>query len=127
VLVSRSRFNRIERNQEKPFNGESIQETFQKAKRISRSVMIRCSIHKVNNLDVVNMIEGNIDRIKDVERKTLRKRRLEILNRIGIVKPLRITKPEMKDWNMKECHEYIQYKKRNGDPKMPTSLPQLRQ
>jgi hypothetical protein len=117
----------IERNQENLRNGESIQETFQKAKRISSSVMIRRSIHEVNNIDVVNMIQGNRDKIKEAERKTLRKRRLEILNRIGLVTTLRLTKPEMKDWNAKECRDYIQYKKRSGDPKMPTSLPLLQQ
>jgi hypothetical protein len=117
----------IERNQENLRNGESIHETFQKAKRISSSVMIRRSIHEVNNLDVVNMIQGNRDRIKDNEKKVLRKRRLEILNRIEVVTTLRLTKPEMKDWNAKECREYIQYKKRSGDQKMPTSLPLLQQ
>jgi hypothetical protein len=117
----------IERNQENLRNGETIQETFQKAKRISSSVMIRRSIHEVNNFHVVGMIQGNRDRIKENERKALRKRRLEILNRIGIVTTLRLTKPEMKDWNQKECREYIQYKKRSGDPKMPTSLPLLQQ
>jgi hypothetical protein len=27
-----------------------------------------------------------------------------------MVTTLRLTKPEMKDWNAKECREYIQYK-----------------
>jgi hypothetical protein len=28
----------------------------------------------------------------------------------------------MKYWNMKDCHNYLQYKKRNGDAKMPGTL-----
>jgi hypothetical protein len=90
-------------------------------------VLIRRCVHEVNNLDVVNMIQGNREKINKAEKKSLRKKRVEILNRIATVTTLRLTKPDMGQWNMRDCREYIQYKKRNGDPKMPTSLPLLRQ
>jgi hypothetical protein len=117
----------IERNQENLRNGESIQETFQKAKRLSSAVMIRRQIHEVNDTNVVDMIKGNRDKVKEAEKKALRKRRLEILRRIATITKLRLTKPSMADWNMKDCREYIGYKKRNADGKMPGSLTLLRQ
>jgi hypothetical protein len=112
----------IARNSENLRNGESIQDTFQKAKRISSTVMIRRRIHEVNHPDVVNMIKSNRDRMIETEKNTLRKRRKEILNRIKVITKLRLTKPSMNDWNMKDCRDYLQYKKRNGDPKMPGTL-----
>jgi hypothetical protein len=89
--------------------------------------MIRCSIPEVNNLDVFNMIQRNIVMMKDNENKLLRKRRLEILNGIRVVTTLRLTKPELRDWDLKKCRKYIQCKKRSGNPKMPTLLPLLQQ
>jgi hypothetical protein len=54
---------------------ESIQEAFQKAKTILSSVIISHSIHKVINHNVLNMIHGNIDRIKDNKKRTMRKKK----------------------------------------------------
>jgi hypothetical protein len=64
----------IERNQEKIRKGESIKETFKKAKRILSSVIIRRCDHEVNNHNVVNIIQGNRDRINEAEKKALRKK-----------------------------------------------------
>jgi hypothetical protein len=116
----------IARNSENLCAGETIKETFQKAKRISSTVMIRRRIHEVNHPDVVDMIKGNRDKMIETEKATLRKRRKEILARIKGITKLRLTKPAMDDWNMKDCRDYIQYKKRSGDPKMPKTLTQLR-
>jgi hypothetical protein len=73
------------------------------------------------------MIKGNRERIKEAEKQALRKRRLEILRIIATIRNLRLTRPSMADWNKKDCCEYIPYKKRNGDGKMPGILTLLRQ
>jgi hypothetical protein len=117
----------VKRNQENLLQGESIHETFRKAKRISSTVMVRRRIHEVNQPEVAEMIQGNRDKIKEAERKAVRKRRREIRARIGAITTLRLTKPEVNEWNMKDCRDFIQYKKQSGDPKMPTSLALLRE
>jgi hypothetical protein len=33
----------------------------------------------------------------------------------------------MKQWNQKDCRDFVQYKKRKGDQKMPSSLLLLQQ
>jgi hypothetical protein len=84
-------------------NGEYIQETFQQAKRVLSSVLICRLIFEVSNLEIVDIIQGNRDRTQGTKKKALRKRKSEVLNQID-------TKPDMTEWNMKECRDYIQYK-----------------
>jgi hypothetical protein len=115
----------IDQNQENLRRGESIQETFLKAKRMSSSVMIRRGVHEINDSDVVALIKGNRDRMKEIELRSARKKRNELRSRIELVNQLRLTKP-MEEWNMKDCKDYIQYKKQKGDPKMPNTLPLLK-
>jgi hypothetical protein len=117
----------IERNQENLHRGESIQETFLNARRLSSTVMIRRRVHEVNEPDVARLIQGNRDKMKEAEKRSMRKRRNELRARIEVISRLRLTKPEMNEWNMKDCRDYIQFKKQKGDPKMPNTLPSLRE
>jgi hypothetical protein len=60
-------------------------------------------------------------------RKQRKKRRNELLKKINTINQLRLTKPNMNSWNMKDCRDFVQYKKKKGDPKMPSAIPLMRQ
>jgi hypothetical protein len=117
----------IENNKKNLEKGVNIQETLTQAKRLSSGVMVKHSIHEVNNTLVCNMIRQNRDRMVEEENTTRKKRRIEIQKKIKTINLLRLTKPDRKQWNQKDCRDFVQYKKRKGDGKMPSSLPLLRQ
>jgi hypothetical protein len=117
----------MEKSKQQLTEGENIIMSLQKAKCMSSGVMIRHNIHEVNNIHVSTMIRNNRDMIETKEKSASKKKRNEILKRINTIKLLRLTNPCINGWNIKECKEFIQYKKQKGDPKMPITLPILRQ
>jgi hypothetical protein len=116
----------IERNQTSLRTGDTISSNLKNAKRLSSAVLFRQGIHNVENIHVVELIKNNRDKIKEQAEKAKRKHRSETLSRIEVIAQLRLTKPDMLGWNMKDCSNYIQYKKRKGDLAMPKSLGELR-
>jgi hypothetical protein len=116
----------IERNQTSLRTADSISENLKNAKRLSSAVMFRQGIHNVENTHVVELIRNNRTKIKEQGERAQRKQRRETLSRIEAINQLRLTKPNMSGWNMKDCANYIQYKKRKGDVAMPKSLGELR-
>jgi hypothetical protein len=117
----------IEKNREDLARGEAIQATLQQAKRVTSGVMIKHKVHEVNNPNVQKLIKDNHDRIKSVEAQSKKKKRNEIKKRKETINRLRLTKPDMNCWNMKDCKDFIQFKKKKGDCRMPSTLPLLRQ
>jgi hypothetical protein len=83
----------IERNKENLRRGESIQESFQKAKRLTRGAMVRHRMHKVNNPTVSALIKENCDRLDCEEKKATKKKRYEIRKKIDVVVQLRTKNP----------------------------------
>jgi hypothetical protein len=116
-----------EKSKQQLTRGEDIENSIKKAKRMSSGVMIRHNIHNINNPIISTMIRNNRDNIIALEKKVNKKRRSEILSKITTINHLRLTKPSIDAWNSKDCKDFIQYKKQNGDPKLPVSLPLLRQ
>jgi hypothetical protein len=114
-----------ERNRENIALGETIQETLRKAKKFASSVIIKRQVHDINNQDVMFVFREQRDNQKNTERTTMRKRRNEVRKRIQTINNLRLLKPDMTTWNMRECKDFIQYKKNKGDTKMPNTLPLL--
>jgi hypothetical protein len=94
-----------------------------KAKKLTSSVIIRRRVHEIN--DVAYLIRSARDKRKDTAIKSSRKKRIEIQKKIETINNLRLAKPDMNSWNMKDCKDFIQYKKAKGDPKMPKTLPLL--
>jgi hypothetical protein len=116
----------IERNQDNLRRGESMQETYLKAKRMSSTVMIRRGVHEINDAEVVDLIKGNRDKLKEREVRAVRKKRNQLRTRIEAINRLRLTIPDIAEWNLKDFKEFIQYKKQKGDPKMPNTLTLLK-
>jgi hypothetical protein len=117
----------IERNKENLARGENIQDNLQNAKRLTSGVMVKHGVHEVNNPTVQMLIKDNRDRANFAEKKSLKKKRKEILKKINAIIQLRHTKPRMNDWNMKDCKDFIQYKKMKGYTKISTSLTLLKE
>jgi hypothetical protein len=72
------------------------------------------------------MIKSNRNRMMEEKNTTKKKRRIEI-QKVKTINLLRLTKPDMKQWSQKGCRDFVQYKKRKGKNKMPSSLLLLRQ
>jgi hypothetical protein len=116
----------IERNQASLRMGDTIAANLKNAKRLSSAVMFRQGISNVENINVVELIKNNRNKIKEHGERAKRKQRKETMIRIEKVNLLRLTKPDMNSWNMNDCCTYVQYKKHKGDVAMPKSLPELR-
>ena len=116
----------IERNLNNLQSGEDILTSFKKVKRLSSAVMVRRRIHEVNQPEVLELIRSNIKKTVDDENSKKKSYRNEIKKRIQQVNALRLTKPDVNDWNMKECGSYLQYKKQNGDVAMPKNISEMR-
>jgi hypothetical protein len=62
-----------ERHQENLHKGETIQETFVKAKKMSSTIMICRQIHEINNVNVIKCMRDSRDKQKNTIQTTMRK------------------------------------------------------
>ena len=107
--------------------GNDITKNFKEARRLTSGLAASncvCASH-----DKIIWEKANSQKIAErkKERDTAKKERRELLSRITKVMVLRGKKPNISDWSGKECRIYIQYKKMNTDPAMPTAVSKLRE
>jgi hypothetical protein len=127
LLQHRMRNGGIEERKRKLEAGSNALKSMKEAKRLSSGVMVAQGIHSLDNPDLLQAIQVRRSEAAAKELEAKRKKKEELDARIEKMKAIRTRKGNsFEKYNSGELKTYIQYKKHQGDPAMPTSILQLR-
>jgi hypothetical protein len=106
--------------------GESRQKIFLHAKKITSGLMIKAGCYSCNDPILLAAIKEKEEK-KNMEQESKdQKAKAKVSLLRSQVKNIHETRGlDPMKWNIQECRAFLQYKKRKGDSKMPTSLQSL--
>lgn len=106
--------------------GEDRQRILTNAKRVTAGAMIKAGIYSCNNSLLLDAVQAKEEK-KNIEQQAKQQKveaKISLL-RFQVKSTLAKRGPDPITWNKGECRAFLQYKKRRGDGKMPSSLDSL--
>jgi hypothetical protein len=105
--------------------------SLEEAKRITSGILVGNGIHSLNNPGLQRKINLREQETLEQQIADLRKKRNELLSKIRKVEAIRSKKGRgelngFRNWDTRQCCDYLQYKKTDADGAMPKNVGPLR-